>query len=101
MGFVKVTSTKKLSSANMLGVELGERKILIVNLNGKYYAIGNVCTHLACMLSDGELKGETVQCPCHGSIFNVKTGNVVKGPAKRSEPTFEVKVEGEQILVNL
>jgi len=101
MGFVKVASPKELGSNQMRGVEAGGKEILIVNLDGKYFAIGNVCTHMGCMLSDGALKGENVQCPCHGSTFDVKTGKVVKGPAEKPEPAFEVKVEGNQILVNV
>jgi nitrite reductase/ring-hydroxylating ferredoxin subunit len=53
------------------------------------------------MLSEGSLKGQNVTCSCHGSVFDLKTGNVVKGPAKKPEPVFQVKSEGEQILVNV
>jgi 3-phenylpropionate/trans-cinnamate dioxygenase ferredoxin subunit len=55
---------------------------------------------MGCELSYGLLNGENVTCACHGSVFNVKTGSVVRGPAKKPTPTFEVKVEGDQILVN-
>lgn len=101
MGFVKVASAKELGAGKIIGVEAGGKPILVVNLNGKHYAIGNVCTHMGCMLSDGALKGENVQCPCHGSVFDVKTGTVVHGPAQKPEPVFQVKVEGDQILVNV
>jgi len=101
MGFVKVTSIKELGSGKMVGVEAGGKPVLVVNLDGTYYAIGNVCTHMGCMLSDGVLKGEIVTCPCHGSRFNVETGGVVGGPAKKPEPTFQVKTEGDQVLVNV
>jgi nitrite reductase/ring-hydroxylating ferredoxin subunit len=101
MGFVKAASTKILEPGNMMAVEVGGKEVFLVNLGGKYYAIGNRCTHMSCMLSDGTLRGENVTCTCHGSIFEIKTGNVVKGPAKKPEPVFQVKVEGDQILVNV
>jgi len=101
MGFVRATSTKQLGEGKMVGVEVGGNPILVVNLKGKYYAIGNICTHMGCMLSDGALKGENVQCPCHGSVFDVKTGKVIKAPANKSVLAFQVKVEGDQILVNV
>lgn len=101
MGFVKVASARDLDSGNMLGVEAGGKPVLVVNLDGEYYAIGNVCTHMGCILSDGVLKGGNVQCPCHGSVFDVKTGKVANGPAEKPEPAFQVKVEGNQILVNV
>jgi 3-phenylpropionate/trans-cinnamate dioxygenase ferredoxin subunit len=100
MGFVKAASKKDLGQDGMLGVEVDGREVLIANVGGNYYAIGNRCTHMSCMLSDGTLGGENVRCSCHGSVFDIKTGNVVKGPAKKPEPTFEVKVEGDQILIN-
>jgi len=101
MGFFKVASTKDLRSGEMKGAEAGGKPVLIVNLAGNYYALGNVCTHEGCMLSDGVLDGEKVQCPCHGSVFNVKTGSVVNGPAMKPEPAFQVKVEGDQIMVSV
>ena len=101
MVLVKVASTKDLAHGKMKSAEAGGKPVLVVSLNGIYYAIGNVCTHMGCMLSDGTLKGENVQCICHGSVFDVKTGKVVSGPAKKPEPSYEVKVEGEQISVNV
>lgn len=100
MGFVKVASTKDLAPGKTLGVEANGKQILLVNLDGKYYAIGNKCAHTGCILSDGELQGEIVVCTRHGSHFAVQTGIVMAGLAKRTEPRFEVKVEGEQISVN-
>jgi len=99
MGFVKVASAKDLQSGGMTGVGAGGKEVVVVNLEGKYYAIGNRCTHMGCMLANGALKGANVTCPCHGSIFDVKTGNVVKGPAKKPEPAYGVKVEEDQVLI--
>jgi nitrite reductase/ring-hydroxylating ferredoxin subunit len=101
MGWVKVASIEDLEAGKMIGVEASNKEILLVNVEGMYYAIGSRCTHMSCMLSDGTLKGENVTCPCHGSVFNAKTGDVAKGPAKKPEPAFEVKVEGDQIFVNV
>ena len=102
MGFVKVASTKTLGAGAMMGVEAGGKPILVANVGGKYYAIGDKCTHRGCRLSGGKLKENgVVECPCHGSNFDVKTGNVIKGPAKNPEPAFEVKLENEQIMVNV
>jgi len=102
LGFVKVASAKNLSAGKMMGVESGDKSILVANIDGKYYAIGDRCTHRGCKLSGGTLKEDgVVACPCHGSNFDVKTGNVVKGPAKTPEPSFQVKVEQDDILVNV
>jgi nitrite reductase/ring-hydroxylating ferredoxin subunit len=98
---VKVALTIDLQAGSMVGVEAEGKEILLSNIDGQYYAVGNRCTHMSCLLSDGALKGEKVTCSCHASIFNVKTGRVIKGPAKKPEPTFETKVEGEEVLVNV
>lgn len=102
MEFVKIASTKDLTPGKMMGAEAGGKQILVANVNGKYYAIGDECTHRGCKLSGGTFKeGGVVQCPCHGSNFDAKTGNVTKGPAITPEPVFQVKVEKDQILVNI
>jgi nitrite reductase/ring-hydroxylating ferredoxin subunit len=56
---------------------------------------------MSCLLSDGTLKGGNITCSCHGSIFDVSTGNVIKGPAKKPEPAYQTKIEGEQILADV
>jgi 3-phenylpropionate/trans-cinnamate dioxygenase ferredoxin subunit len=102
LGFVKVASAKGLGAGKMVGAEAGGKPILVANVDGKYYAIGDKCTHRGCKLSGGTLKEDgVVECPCHGSNFDVKTGNVVKGPAKTPEPAFKVKVEKDDVLVDI
>jgi nitrite reductase/ring-hydroxylating ferredoxin subunit len=101
MAFMKVALLKNLEPDKMIGVEAGGKEIVVVNLGGKVYAIGNRCTHMSCILSDGTLKVGNLTCPCHGSIFDVRTGSVMKGPAKKPEPAYQTKIEGEQILVDV
>ena len=98
---IEVASIKDLAPGKMTGIEKEGNSILIANINGAYYAIGNTCTHMGCTLSEGMLKGETVQCPCHASIFNVKTGAVVRGPARNPEPSYVLRVDGDKILADL
>jgi nitrite reductase/ring-hydroxylating ferredoxin subunit len=85
----------------MKEVEAGNKKILVVNLNRPFYAIGDVCMHKGCSLSEGTLEGENVKCPCHGSTYDIKTGNVIEGPATKFEPTFEVKTEDTRIFIKV
>ncbi len=101
MGFVKLASKNDIKPNNMVGLEIADKKILLANINGNYYAIGNVCAHQGCKLSKGELQVETVVCPCHGSIYDLKTGNFIKGPTVKPEPKYELKVENDDILINL
>ena len=97
--FVKVAHTKDIQPSQMKEVEINGERVCLANIEGKYYAIGNVCTHLGGPLAEGKLEGYEVQCPWHGSRFDIRTGNVVRPPALRSEPAYEIKVEDDNILV--
>jgi 3-phenylpropionate/trans-cinnamate dioxygenase ferredoxin component len=97
----KIGAVAELEYAPMKGVVFDGKDILIVKAGTKIFAIGNTCTHRGCKLSSGRLQGETVQCPCHGSMFNVATGDVVKGPAKNQEPSYTVTVEDNEFSIDL
>lgn len=95
--FVRVASTIDVPNGRMKKVVVEGRPILLVNSEGQFYAIGSVCTHMGGPLDQGILDGHEVQCPWHGSRFDLKTGQVKRGPAGRPEPVYEVKVEGNEI----
>ena len=95
--FVKVASTAEVPKGGMKKVMLGTQSVVLANVDGKYYAIGSVCTHMGGPLEKGLLDGHEVQCPWHGSRFDLTSGQVKRGPAGRPEPAFEVKVEGSDI----
>ena len=97
--FVNVSSAKDISLSQMRAVDVNGEKVCLANVEGKYFALGNVCTHLGGPLSEGKLEGYEVQCPWHGSRFDIRTGIVAKPPAARSEPTYEIKLENYDILV--
>jgi nitrite reductase/ring-hydroxylating ferredoxin subunit len=97
--FVKVADTKDIQPSQMKEVEVNSEKACLANVEGKYYAISNVCTHLGGPLAQGKLEGYEVQCPWHGSRFDIRTGKVARPPAMRSEPTYEIKVENDNILL--
>jgi len=97
--FVRVSSTGEIPEGKMKKVTVGSQQVLVVNVKGKFYAIGNVCTHLGGPLDRGILEGNEVECPLHHSHFDVTTGQVKRGPATRPEPVYDVKVENGSILV--
>lgn len=97
--FVKVAEINEIMPSQMKEVEVDGQKILIANINGKYYAIGSICTHEGGPLADGTLQDYEVECPWHGSKFDVRTGKVTNPPADEPEPSYELKVDGNQILI--
>ena len=97
--FVKVAETEDVQVSQMMAVEVNDERICLANVNGKYYAIGNVCTHMGGPLAEGKLEDYIVQCPWHGSRFDIRSGKVVRPPAMKPEPTYEVKVESNDVLI--
>lgn len=93
--------TDELPAGKMKVVQNGGKSILIANVDGNYYAIGNVCTHKACSLSEGKMSGQKVECPCHGSMFDLKDGSVKNGPAENPEPTYKVRTENGKVFIAL
>jgi nitrite reductase/ring-hydroxylating ferredoxin subunit len=97
--FVKVAETKDIHSSNMRAIDLDGERIGIANVDRSYYAIGNICTHLGGPLNEGKLEGYDVECPWHGSKFDVRIGEPTRSPAQQPVPGYEVKVERNSILV--
>lgn len=75
------------------------RSILVFNLQGKFYAIEDCCTHQGLPLSEGELEGNEITCPFHGAKFNIITGEVTEPPAFEDLVTFETRVVAGMIQV--
>ena len=99
IGFVKVADLGELSPGEMKYVEVGDEQVLLANVEGTIYACDNVCAHAFAPLAEGALDGEQVECPLHGSVFNVITGEVVDPPADEGIRVFQVRIEGQDILV--
>src|SRR4029079_5831833 len=100
-GFVKVADTKDIPPSQMKEVQVDGESVCIANVDGKYYAINNICTHEGGPLTDGTLDGYEVECPWHNSRFDVRTGDVTSPPANEPEPAYEVKIEDNNILIKL
>ena len=97
--FVKVASVEAVPPGEMTAVEVNGEGVLLVNLEGEYYALSEECTHAYGRLSMGTLKGHEVKCPSHDAWFNLKTGDAVTRPAIYPLVRYEVRVEGGDILV--
>jgi 3-phenylpropionate/trans-cinnamate dioxygenase ferredoxin component len=97
--FEKVAEVSEVPQGTTKIVKVGNAELFVANVGGSFYALPNKCTHLGGPLGRGKLTGNVIQCPWHGSKFDVKTGAVIGGPAQKPEPTFEVKIEGSSIWV--
>ena len=108
MNFTEVSKIDEIPAGHIKSFVIDGKEILVVNYDGNYYAIGGKCTHMGGDLSKGRLDGKIVICPKHGSKFDVITGKCVAGPKvgflklkTKDETTYEVRVDGKTIKVNV
>lgn len=81
-------------------VRLGGQDVLLARVEGRIYAMANRCSHYGGPLNEGQLQGCSVQCPWHGSVFNLATGAVERGPATFSQPCYTVAVREGRIEIS-
>ena len=99
--FVQVATRDQVPPGKMVSAWAGGRRVLVYNVGGEFYATDEQCTHRQCSLEKGRFVGKVISCPCHGARFDVTTGEVLTPPATVPLPTYEVKIEGNRILVGV
>jgi 3-phenylpropionate/trans-cinnamate dioxygenase ferredoxin component len=99
--FVKVAELNDLDNGELMAVEVDGEPICLAKVDGSIYAFTDNCTHISGPLNEGELDGDVLTCPWHGAQFNVRTGEVLRGPARQDILTYPVQVEETSILVSL
>lgn len=99
--FVKVAELDQLPEGSTLGVEMPDGlKICLVNSDGAIYAIADRCTHRDFPMSNGAVHGgATIECAWHGARFDLESGRAIRLPAIKAIKTYEVQIEGNDILV--
>lgn len=99
--FIEIAPASELPNGERLFVEIEGKAIVIFNIAGQFFAIGDVCTHDDGPLGDGDLEGYNIVCPRHGGEFDVRTGKVMQMPAVVDIPAYPVKVVEGMIQVGL
>ncbi len=97
--FVKVAQVDDVQPGEMTVIELDGHLICLANVAGRFCAVEDDCTHVGGPLDEGELEGEVLTCPWHLAQFNIRTGHVLRGPARTDLPTYQVRVEGHDVLL--
>ena len=101
MTFVKVGKLDEVPPGTAKVYEVEDRAVAVCNVNGELYAVDDVCTHDEGSLDQGELQGYEIECPRHGAIFDVRTGEVKALPAVVPIDTFKVRLQGEDIEIEV
>jgi len=96
-----VASIGDLPGNERLYLEIDNLQIVIFNIAGQLFAIGDVCTHDDGPLGDGEREGFEIICPRHGARFDIRTGKVLALPAVMDIPAYPVRVVNDRIQVGL
>jgi 3-phenylpropionate/trans-cinnamate dioxygenase ferredoxin subunit len=84
-----------------IGVEVAGVPVAVVRTGGEVFALHDVCSHEEVPLSEGEIYDHTVECWLHGSCFDLRTGKPTGPPATKAVATYEVKIDGDDVLVAL
>ena len=100
---MRVGSLSDLAEAEPLRVVVGDRALSIVRIGDDVYVIGDVCSHAEVSLSEGEVDAEecTIECPKHGSAFDLRTGEPLSLPALKPVPSYVVSIVDGDVVVEL
>ena len=99
MALRRVCGKSELASGAVKRIE--DPAIAVFNAEGTFFAISDICTHAEASLSEGQVDGETVECPLHGACFDLRTGEALTPPAIEPVQTFRVVVQDDDIYVEL
>lgn len=99
--FVPVASESELPNGERLFVQVDDLTIVVFNIAGQYFAIGDVCSHDNGPVGEGEVEGNEIICPRHGARFDIRNGEVKALPAVVDIPAYPVRVVDGQIEVGV
>ena len=98
-GFVAVARVSELAAGEMKFAAVDGQRIVVANVEGRFYALRDVCGHRNAPFSRGRLVGHLIECPLHFALFDLRTGKLVDGPISTDVPAYEVRVEGETVYI--
>ena len=102
MGKIIAGKISDIPPGKMIKVSIDGKDVLVANMDGKYFATDDTCTHSGSSLSEGKLDGCTITCGWHGAQFDCKTGKLVKFPAKiRDLTSYNAVVESDNVFVEM
>lgn len=100
--WVRVAATGDIPENGVISARVGDREIAVYRLPGdEFRATDNICSHEYAQLCDGWLEDGEIECPLHAARFDVRTGKALCAPAEVDIETFEVRVDGTDLLINV
>jgi 3-phenylpropionate/trans-cinnamate dioxygenase ferredoxin component len=91
--WIRVGSLAEIPDGEIRAFELSAGRVAVAHVDHRLFGVGDECTHAGCSLAEGELieHDEAIRCPCHGSAFDLETGEPIEGPARDPVPVFVVR----------
>ena len=99
--FLAVAEVDEVGNGEKIFLEIDDFQIILFNIAGKHFAIGNLCSHDGEDLGEGDVEEHQVICPRHGARFDVSNGEAVALPAVENIPAYPVRIEGQEILIGI
>lgn len=99
--FISIGPASDLPNGERLFVEIDRRPIVVFNIAGQFYAIGDVCSHDDGPLGDGELDDHKIICPRHGAKFDLRNGKALSLPAVVDVPAYPLRVVDGEIEIGI
>ena len=98
-----VAKTDELKPGELMYVEVGKNyePVVLVNLNGEFFALDDCCTHEDASLSDGTVDGDELECPMHGGAFDIRTGAPTAFPVVVAATTYQTRVVGDDVQIGI
>jgi nitrite reductase/ring-hydroxylating ferredoxin subunit len=90
-----------LREGEVVPLSIGTENVALYRIEGRFYATSNICTHAMALMSDGYVDGDCIECPIHQALFHIPTGEVRSEPATEPLRAYPVKIENDQVLVEL
>jgi 3-phenylpropionate/trans-cinnamate dioxygenase ferredoxin subunit len=93
MEFIRVGALAEIPEGEVRPYDVPVGRVAVAHMEHRLFAFGDECTHQGCSLSEGDFddRAGTLECPCHGSVFDVETGEPIEGPAQDALPVFQVQ----------
>jgi 3-phenylpropionate/trans-cinnamate dioxygenase ferredoxin subunit len=101
MSFVRACGVSEVPSGTALAVDVEGTDVAVLRDGEDWYAVQDECSHAAVPLSEGDVEGCEIECWLHGSRFDLRTGKPTGPPATEPVATYSVRVEGDDVLVDL
>jgi len=98
---VRVCAQAEIAPDTAQAFELGDRRLAVFNIAGKFYVTDDECTHAAASLADGTLDGDVIECAMHCGAFHVPTGAVRAAPCEVALRTYKVVLQDNDVFVDL